>query len=40
MGIPVDARRKIRVAGHIVVTNPDMLHVGILPHHTQVGEII
>ncbi|HHV43771.1 MAG TPA: DEAD/DEAH box helicase [Firmicutes bacterium] len=32
---PADARRKIRVAGHIVVTNPDMLHVGILPHHTK-----
>jgi len=32
---PVDARRKIRVAGHIVVTNPDMLHTGILPHHTK-----
>lgn len=31
---PATARRAIRMAGHIVVTNPDMLHTGILPHHT------
>lgn len=31
---PADVRRTIRSAGHIVVTNPDMLHQGILPHHT------
>lgn len=29
------ARKAIRSAGHIVVTNPDMLHGGILPHHTK-----
>lgn len=29
------ARKAIRQAGHIVVTNPDMLHSGILPHHTK-----
>lgn len=29
------ARQAIRQAGHIVVTNPDMLHNGILPHHTK-----
>jgi DEAD/DEAH box helicase domain-containing protein len=32
---PQTARRVVRSAGHIVVTNPDMLHVGILPHHTK-----
>lgn len=32
---PPDARVKIRNAGHIVLTNPDMLHTGILPHHTK-----
>ncbi|MDR7543106.1 MAG: DEAD/DEAH box helicase [Armatimonadota bacterium] len=32
---PGDARRAIRSAGHIVVTNPDMLHAAILPHHTK-----
>lgn len=31
---PANARRAIRNSGHIVVTNPDMLHTGILPHHT------
>ena len=31
---PADIRRTIRSAGHLVVTNPDMLHQGILPHHT------
>ena len=31
---PRSVRRTIRSAGHIVVTNPDMLHQGILPHHT------
>src|SRR3989442_5683426 len=24
-----------RSAGHVVITNPDMLHTGILPHHTK-----
>ncbi|HEV2359069.1 MAG TPA: DEAD/DEAH box helicase [bacterium] len=32
---PADARRTIRTAGHVVVTNPDMLHTAILPHHTK-----
>jgi DEAD/DEAH box helicase domain-containing protein len=32
---PSDARRAIRQRGHIVLTNPDMLHAGILPHHTK-----
>ena len=32
---PAPARTAIRQAGHIVVTNPDMLHSGILPHHTK-----
>ncbi len=32
---PPAARAAVRQAGHIVVTNPDMLHSGILPHHTK-----
>src|SRR5690606_38895556 len=32
---PGDARRAIRNSGDIVVSNPDMLHQGILPHHTK-----
>lgn len=32
---PPAVRTAIRNAGHIVVTNPDMLHSAILPHHTK-----
>lgn len=32
---PQDARQAIRSRGDIVITNPDMLHTGILPHHTK-----
>lgn len=32
---PVSARSAIRKQGNIVITNPDMLHTGILPHHTK-----
>ena len=32
---PADARKAIREKGHVVLTNPDMLHSGILPHHTR-----
>ncbi|WP_078380234.1 DEAD/DEAH box helicase [Sutcliffiella halmapala] len=46
MGVPINSytydgdtapaiRQKVRKAGHIVITNPDMLHSGILPHHTK-----
>ena len=31
----VSARRAVRTAGNIVVTNPDMLHAGILPNHVK-----
>ena len=27
--------RRIRENANIIVSNPDMLHLGILPHHTQ-----
>lgn len=32
---PQAARATLRNAGQIVVTNPDMLHTGILPHHSK-----
>ncbi len=32
---PADARKSIREKSHIILTNPDMLHTGILPHHTR-----
>jgi DEAD/DEAH box helicase domain-containing protein len=30
---PADARRAARERGRIILTNPDMLHTGVLPHH-------
>ena len=32
---PQDARRAVRGRAHLVLTNPDMLHSGILPHHPR-----
>ncbi|MBI2822841.1 MAG: DEAD/DEAH box helicase [Acidobacteria bacterium] len=32
---PADLRRKIREQAHVVITNPDMLHGAILPHHPR-----
>lgn len=32
---PPATRRSLRDAGNLIVTNPDMLHAGILPHHTK-----
>jgi DEAD/DEAH box helicase domain-containing protein len=32
---PSNARVAIRKQGNVVITNPDMLHQGILPHHTK-----
>jgi len=32
---PQDARRSIRGRAHVVLSNPDMLHSGILPHHPR-----
>jgi DEAD/DEAH box helicase domain-containing protein len=32
---PSDARRSIRDKANVILTNPDMLHTGILPHHTK-----
>ena len=36
---PGDQRQAIRLNGDIVVTNPDMLHQGILPHHTKWAQL-
>jgi DEAD/DEAH box helicase domain-containing protein len=32
---PQDARRPIRARAHVVLSNPDMVHSGILPHHPR-----
>lgn len=34
---PPDLRRKLREEGQIILTNPDMLHQGILPNHPRWG---
>ncbi len=35
---PATARSNIRRAARLIVTNPDMLHTGILPHHARWAE--
>ena len=37
---PADARTAIRTRGHVVVTNPDMLHAGILPNHPRWRKVL
>ncbi len=32
---PPSVRSVVRAAGQVVITNPDMLHAAILPHHTK-----
>jgi DEAD/DEAH box helicase domain-containing protein len=36
---PKESRRDIRRRANVVLTNPDMLHVGILPHHQAWAEL-
>jgi DEAD/DEAH box helicase domain-containing protein len=36
---PREARRQIRGSANVVLTNPDMLHVGILPNHAAWAEL-
>jgi DEAD/DEAH box helicase domain-containing protein len=37
---PQDARKAIRERANVVLTNPDMLHSGILPHHTRWAKML
>ena len=37
---PGDARRSARDKSSILITNPDMIHAGILPHHTNFARIL
>lgn len=37
---PAEERRFIKRGAHIVLTNPDMLHVGILPYHTSWSQFL
>ncbi len=37
---PRQERAAIRRSANLVLTNPDMLHVGILPHHARWGDVL
>ena len=37
---PQETRRKLRDDGNIILTNPDMLHSGILPNHARWGDFL
>src|SRR6202011_1971707 len=36
---PREGGAPIRKRSNLILTNPDMLHVGILPHHTAWGDL-
>ena len=35
-----ERRRQIRTWANLLLTNPDMLHVGVLPHHDRWGDVL
>jgi DEAD/DEAH box helicase domain-containing protein len=37
---PVDRRAHVRRTANAVLTNPDMLHLGVLPHHDRWGDVL
>ena len=37
---PTEQRRDIRRSANVLLTNPDMLHVGVLPHHDRWGDVL
>jgi len=37
---PSEQRRQIRKWANVVLTNPDMVHVGILPNHDRWGDVL
>src|SRR3989440_5481926 len=37
---PREERRGIRTRSNLILTNPDMLNVGVLPHHQQWGDVL
>jgi DEAD/DEAH box helicase domain-containing protein len=36
----IDRRWQIRKWANLILTNPDMLHVGVLPHHDRWGDVL
>jgi DEAD/DEAH box helicase domain-containing protein len=37
---PVERRAHVRRTANAILTNPDMLHVGVLPHHDRWGDVL
>ena len=37
---PPERRRQVRRWANVILTNPDMLHVGVLPHHDRWGDML
>jgi DEAD/DEAH box helicase domain-containing protein len=37
---PVEQRREIRRSANVILSNPDMLHIGVLPHHERWGDVL
>jgi DEAD/DEAH box helicase domain-containing protein len=37
---PTELRRGIRTASNVILTNPDMVHVGVLPNHDRWGDVL
>jgi DEAD/DEAH box helicase domain-containing protein len=37
---PIERRAHIRRGANAILTNPDMLHVGVLPHHDRWGDVL
>jgi DEAD/DEAH box helicase domain-containing protein len=37
---PTEQRWQIRKWANLILTNPDMLHVGVLPHHDRWGDVL
>ena len=37
---PREERRAIRARSNLILSNPDMLNVGVLPHHRQWGDVL
>ena len=37
---PTDQRRQVRTWANAILSNPDMLHLGVLPHHDRWGDVL
>ena len=37
---PPESRWQVRKWSNVILTNPDMLHVGVLPHHDRWGDVL